>query len=287
MIDLHTHTTASDGTCTPRELIEEAVRAGLEAVAITDHDTVDGFFEAVAYAQHAGIELIAGVEIGTQFRHPLIGRGKNVHLLAYFFDGPPPREFCQFLQDLRRAREDRNRRLVEKLRQFGIDISLDEVRRVAGHSLIGRPHFARVMVQKGYVRSVQEAFREYLGEGAKAYVERVECDIRQALAVIRRCGGLSSLAHPIRVGTGRLEDIEELVGHLVAEGLMAIEVYHSDHEPDLIPVFEEMANRFGLAKTGGSDFHGAGKPDVRLGVGKGTLNIPYALLEELRRITVG
>ena len=283
MIDLHTHTTASDGTYTPRELIEEAKRTGIEVLAITDHDTFEGYFEAIPYAQRAGIDLIAGVEIGTQLRHPSISRAKNTHLLAYFFDGPPPQRFCEFLSRLRRARQERNRRLIEKLRNYGVYLSMDDVRRVAGHPLIGRPHFARVMVQKGYVRSVQEAFREYLGEHAKAYVERVEPDMLEALRLVRECGGLSSLAHPIRLGVSSLREIEDVVARLAADGLMALEVYHSDHEPEHVAFFEQLARRLGLAVTGGSDFHGAGKPDVKLGVGRGNLHLRRDLVEELRR----
>ena len=272
MIDLHAHTYASDGTCSPAELIEEARRAGLETLGITDHDTLDGYNEAVPLARQAGIELICGIELSTK----LYGN-RSVHLLGYFLDGGPSRDFREWILDMQAARRDRNVRLTARLRELGFDITLEEVQ-ARGRGMTARPHFAQVLLAKGYVSTLQQAFDDYLDESAIGYVYRREPSFAEGVQRIHAAGGLSSLAHPIRVPG----DLTAILPELCAAGLDAIEVYHSDHSSAQTEFYLSLAARHGLRITGGSDFHGAAKPDIRLGSGRGNLRIPYALLENLR-----
>jgi hypothetical protein len=277
MIDLHTHTDQSDGTLSPRELIEEGARVGLEALAITDHDTFAGYEQALEYAARASIELICGVELSTKYR------GLSVHLLAYFLRQAPTQEFQKWVSALEASRRLRNLELVEKLRARGVAITLEEVSRRAG-KIVGRPHFAAVIVEKGYVASVQEAFDEYLDESAACFVARNEPRFEEAVAQILASGGLPVLPHPGRV-TAIPSVLEQEVTQMRDAGLAGIEVYHSDHSPSECAFYGALAGRLGLAATGGSDFHGAAKPRIALGTGiDGNLNIPNSVLGELRRL---
>jgi 3',5'-nucleoside bisphosphate phosphatase len=274
LIDLHTHTDESDGTYSPAQLIAEAVELKLEALGITDHDTLAGYDAATPLACAAGLDLVCGIELSTKLR------GRSVHLLGYFLDGPPSRQFREWLGEMQMSRRDRNVRLAAKLRSMGIEVSLDEVE-ARGKSLAGRPHFAQVMVDKGYVANTREAFDEYLDESAKGYVDRQEPQFGEAVERILESGGLASLPHPIRVPRNG-EPMEDLIGEMVAAGLQAIEAYHSDHAPADERFFLEQARRSRLAVTGGSDFHGALKPHIRLGTGAGNLRVPRSVLDRLR-----
>jgi predicted metal-dependent phosphoesterase TrpH len=278
MIDLHSHTDQSDGTFTAEELVAEAVRLDLRALAITDHDTVLGYDKAVPFARAQGLDLICGVELSTMFG------GASVHLLAYFPCDPPAPEFRGWLNFLLESRRDRNRRLIDKLRSLGVDISLEEVER-AGRTLTARPHFARVLVEKGYAKDIQDAFDQFLDESARGYVERHEVPIAEALARVSAAGGVSSLAHPVRVAKNNWEKLTGYVEQLAREGLMAIEVYHSDHSPENVAFYRSLAERFQLGITGGSDFHGGNKPNISLGTGmRGNLSVPDSLLHDLRSL---
>lgn len=275
MIDLHTHTDESDGTFTPSELIAEAVSLQLEALGITDHDTLAGYDAALPLAQAAGLDLVCGIELSTKLR------GRSVHLLGYFLEGPPTPEFRDWLHEMQMSRRDRNVRLAEKLRSMGIDVSLEEVE-ARGKSLAGRPHFAQVMVEKGFVADTRQAFDDYLDESAKAYVDRKEPQFAEGVQRILEGGGLASLPHPIRVPRNG-EPFEGLLREMLDAGLRAIEVYHSDHGPDDESFFLRQAERNGMAITGGSDFHGALKPRIRLGTGMdGNLHVPKSVLDKLR-----
>jgi predicted metal-dependent phosphoesterase TrpH len=277
MIDLHTHTDQSDGTLSPRELVEEAARVGLQALAITDHDTFAGYDQAVELAARASIDLICGVELSTKYR------GRSVHLLAYFLKQAPTREFRNWVATLEDSRHQRNRELAGKLRERGVDITLEEVSRRAG-KIVGRPHFAAAIVEKGYVSSVQEAFDEYLDESAACFVARDEPGFEVATAQILASGGLPVLPHPGRV-TAIYNVLEEEVTQMRNAGLRGVEVYHSDHSPSDCAFYAELAGRLGLAATGGSDFHGAAKPRIALGTGiEGNLHVPGSVLAELRRL---
>ena len=279
MIDLHSHTDFSDGTFTPAELVAEAQRIGLSALGITDHDTMGGYEAAVANGIPPGLEVLCGVEISTKFH------GVTVHLLGYFPTQPPSAEFRLWLTQLLETRRDRNRRLAERLQALGIDITLEEVEK-KGRSLTGRPHFARVLVEKGYARDLQQAFDEFLDESAKAYVFRDEVPTEMAIDKLKKAGGISSMAHPVRVAKNDWTILAKWIGELAEIGLSAVEVYHSDHSPENTMYYKELAVRFGLGMTGGSDFHGANKPKVELGTGlRGNLAIPDSVLDAMRKLT--
>lgn len=276
MIDLHSHTDRSDGTFTPAELIAEAVRVGLHALAITDHDTLLGYDCAVPHARDAGLELICGVELSTRYK------GQSVHLLGYFPGAGPSDEFRGWLEFLLESRRDRNSRLIAKLQSLGLDITLEEVEK-QGRTLTARPHFARVLVEKGYVKDIQEAFNVYLDESARGYVQRQDVPIADAIVRILEGGGVPSLAHPVRIVKNDWDKLADYVEDFAGMGLRAIEVYHSDHSPENVAYYKRLAERFGLGMTGGSDFHGANKPQISLGTGlRGNLCVPDELLEELR-----
>ncbi len=263
--------------------MDAAVSAGLEALGITDHDTLAGYDLAKPLAQAAGLELVCGIEISTRFH------GRSVHLLGYFPNQPPTAEFREWLLGLQSTRRDRNRRLIERLQSLGLDISLEEVE-AKGRSMTGRPHFARVLVEKGYVNTLDQAFDEYLDESAKGYVQRREVSMEEGIERVVTGGGIPSLAHPIRVGR-RIErtsgngndELERWIVEMQAAGLRAIEVFHSDHQPEDVDRYLDMARRFDLGITGGSDFHGANKPRIELGRGfEGNLAIPKSVLDNLR-----
>ncbi|MFN3326057.1 MAG: PHP domain-containing protein [Bryobacteraceae bacterium] len=281
MIDLHTHTNASDGTLTPAELVREALAVPLEALAICDHDTFAGYDAAAPLAAEQGLDLVCGIELSTKL-HVAIQRAKTVHMLGYFLRQPPSSEFREWLGGIQAARRDRNVRMVERLRLLGVDIAIEEVERIGG-SIAGRPHFARLLVEKGYVQTSQEAFDEYLDESAKGYVEREEPSVEEGIRRIREAGGLSSLAHPIRLGKRNHDEEESLIAVMVDAGLQAIEVYHSDHSAADVERYLSIARRYGLIVTGGSDFHGANKPSIRLGLGyRNNIAVPRSVLEEMR-----
>jgi predicted metal-dependent phosphoesterase TrpH len=281
MIDLHSHTDESDGTFTPAELVAEAKRVGLSALAITDHDTLRGYQMAVPLAAEAKLELVCGIELSTRLG------GASVHLLGYFPCHPPAPDFCEWLDFLLESRRDRNRRLIERLQSLGVEITLEEVEK-RGRSLTGRPHFARVLVEKGYAKDIQDAFDEFLDESAKGYVQRQEVPVEEAIERLVKAGGIASLAHPIRVARNDWAKLTEYVGKMAAMGMKAIEVYHSDHSPENVAFYLSLAKRFGLAPTGGSDFHGANKPNISLGSGqRGNLAIQEEVLVGLRRAAGG
>ena len=272
MIDLHSHTNESDGTCSPEELIQEAVRAGVDTLGITDHDTFKGFDQAVPFAAAAGVQLVCGIEISTKLH------GHSAHLLGYFLADNGISDFRTWVLDQQAARHDRNLRLVARLRELGFDITLAEAE-ARGKGMTGRPHFAQIMVEKGYVANLRRAFDDYLDESARGYVYRREPLFAEGVAHIRNAGGIASLAHPVRVKG----DVAALMPELLDAGLNAMEAYHSDHTASDTALYLGLARKYGLLVTGGSDFHGTVKPGVNLGTGcQGNLSIPEDLLEKLR-----
>jgi predicted metal-dependent phosphoesterase TrpH len=279
VIDLHSHTNESDGTFTPGELVDLALEHGLEALAITDHDTFAGYDQALPAAQSRGLDLACGIELSTRVPGSKV---RTVHLLGYFLRQPPSAEFREWLGELIAGRRDRNQRLIASLHQQGIDIELGEVEKL-GRTLTGRPHFARLLIQKGYVRSFDEAFRRYLGELAPSYVERYAPYVAVAIQRVIAAGGLPVLAHPVRLGFRDTAPEEKFIGELRDAGLRGIEVFHSDHGPREVERYAGIARKYNLAVSGGSDFHGEVKPQISLGTGyDGNLNIPRSVLEGLR-----
>jgi predicted metal-dependent phosphoesterase TrpH len=279
MIDLHSHTTESDGTYSPEELVNAAQQAGLEALAITDHDTFAGYEHAKPIADALGLNLLCGIEISTALGNP---KTKTVHLLGYFLNGGPSEEFRQWILKMQAARRDRNERLAVRLRSLGVDIHIEEVNAI-GRSMAGRPHFARLLVAKGYCTSIQDAFLKYLDESAPGYVDREEPSLEDAIRRVGEGGGISSLAHPIRLGKRNHREEESLIGEMAGYGLRAIEVYHSDQTAADSARYLDVARKYGLLVTGGSDFHGENKPSIQLGTGyRGNLNISKQVLDALR-----
>lgn len=278
VIDLHSHTDQSDGTFTPEELVAEASRIGLKALAITDHDTFQGYDMALPFAAKVGLELICGIELSTKFG------GASVHMLSYFPWQAPSSSFREWLTFLLESRRDRNRRLIVKLQELGLDITLEEVE-LQGRTLTARPHFARALVAKGYAKDIQDAFAKYLDESAIGYVQRQEVPIEEALRRVAEAGGVASLAHPVRLAKNNWDTLAEYVGSMSKMGMRAIEVFHSDHTPENVAYYQSLAKRFGLAVTGGSDFHGGNKPLISLGTGlRGNLNVPDSVLSGLKQL---
>jgi predicted metal-dependent phosphoesterase TrpH len=272
LIDLHSHTDESDGAASPAGLIEEAVRAGVGVLAITDHDTFAGYDQARPLARQSPVELLCGIELSTKLN------GQSVHLLGYFPEGGAPAEFRRWVVEMQASRKDRNVRLAARLRELGFDITLEEAE-ARGRGMTGRPHFARIMVEKGYVANFRQAFDEYLDESARAYVYRREPQLAESVRRIREAGGVASLAHPTRVNG----DLARLMPELCEAGLNAIEAYHSDHTPHDTAFFLDIARKYGLLVTGGSDYHGDFKPGVELGSGcDGNLRVPREVMDGLR-----
>ncbi len=279
MIDLHTHTNESDGSCTPLELVDRALAMGLEALGISDHDTFAGYDQAAEPARAYALDLVCAIELSTRMSGD---RRRTVHVLAYFLHQPPSPEFRRWVNGLLESRRERNVRLVAKLQGMGVPIELSEVERI-GRTLTGRPHFARVLIQKGFARDYDDAFRSYFGETGPAFVERHGPEVREAAEQVAAAGGLAVLAHPIRLGVRDAVAEESLIRELRDAGLKGIEVYHSDHGPADMQRYAAIAKKYDLAVTGGSDFHGDAKPDIDLGTGRnGNLEIPKSVLEELR-----
>jgi len=253
-------------------LIAEAVRAGVTTLGITDHDTLKGYDLAGRVAREAGVELVCGIELSTKLH------GHSAHLLGYFLAGDGLADFRTWILDQQAARRERNVRLVARLQELGFHITLEEAE-ARGRGMTGRPHFAQIMLEKGYVTSYRQAFDDYLDESAKGYVYRREPQFAEGVERIRQAGGIASLAHPVRVKG----DVPAMMPELCAAGMDAIEAYHSDHTPADTDLYLGLARQYGLKVTGGSDFHGAVKSGVTLGRGAdGNLNIPGDLLERLR-----
>lgn len=282
MIDLHSHTNESDGTYSPDELVNLALERGIEALAISDHDTFAGFDQALPVAKARGLDLVCGIELSTRVPGTKV---RTVHLLGYFLHERPSGDFREWLDELIAGRRDRNRRLIASLHEQGIDINLAEVERL-GRTLTGRPHFARVLIEKGYVRTFDEAFRRYLGESAPSYVERFAPYVVVAIQRVVDGGGMPVLAHPVRLGFRDPVTEEKFIGELRDAGLRGIEVFHSDHRPPDVERYAAIARKYKLAVSGGSDFHGDVKPQISLGTGyNGNLNIPKSVLEDLRAVS--
>jgi predicted metal-dependent phosphoesterase TrpH len=274
LIDLHSHTNRSDGTATPAELVWLAASAGARAVAITDHDTVAALPEGRAAAKEAGIEFVAGVEISADF-HP-----GTMHILGYSIDDSS-QTLNAALQELRQAREERNPQIASRLQKLGLDVTYDEVAGLAGNEVVGRPHFASIMVRKGYVSSIKEAFDRFLAKGAPAYVEKKRLPPSDCIALIQGAGGVAVLAHPYQLELND-QDTEAQIRKLKDYGLDGVEAIYSRLSPSERERYTDMARRMDLLVTGGSDFHGTFKPDISMVKGLGDLEVPYELLGEIK-----
>ena len=247
LADLHTHSTASDGQYTPAQLVGLAKGRGLSVLALTDHDTLDGLDEAVRAGEELGVQVLRGVELGAK-------EYRSLHILGYGLSPDAP-ELQALCGQLRAGRDERKYRIIDYLREKGVDISLEEVESLAGGDVIARPHFAQVMVRRGYVSTTREAFDRYLDTDDYQRIERFKADARICVEAIQSAGGYAALAHPYQT---KLEDdaLEALVRQLTGYGLSAIECYYPRHTPQQQAFYLQLAQRYGLHATGGSDFHG-------------------------------
>lgn len=274
LVDLHTHSTASDGTDSPAALVARARGLGLAAIALTDHDTLAGLAHAEQAAREQGIEVIRGCEISTR------SEAGEHHILGLWI--PARAEALDsWLDAVRRRRNERNAEMVARLRALGFDITLEEVRARASGS-VGRPHMAAVLAAKGYARDVASAFRNYLGSDGKAYVPKRVPPPEEAVRLLAGMGATPVLAHPF-LNAAAAAAVEALTRRLAACGLAAIEAWHSGHSEADTRRCVELAERFDLGLSGGSDYHGANKPGIRLGTGHGGLRVPVSALEALRQ----
>jgi 3',5'-nucleoside bisphosphate phosphatase len=278
-IDLHIHTTASDGTFTPEQVISHAHQLKLKAIAITDHDTVAGSKEALRSGIPPSLEFLTGVEISST-PPPFYPGSGSFHLLGYSIRLDDPK-LNRTLEKLQQARQNRNPSIIDRLNELGISITLDEVRREAGEGQLGRPHIAQLLVKKRAVASIDEAFDQFLGTGKPAYVDKQRVECFKAIEIILDAGGVPILAHPGLLDYKTEGRLDELIGKLKKAGIQGLEVYYSGHTPDQTRLYAELAKRHELLMTGGSDFHGAIQPDIGMGSGHGDLIVPYELFEKL------
>lgn len=254
--DLHTHSTASDGQYTPTEVVQKAKAIGIEIMALTDHDTLNGLHEACNAGNQCGITVLRGVELGA-------AEYRQLHLLGYGFSDPAP-HLSTLCEAMRKSRDERKYRIIDYLKDYGIDIPLSEVEELAGGTIVARPHFAQVMVKHGYVSNTREAFDRYLDTDAFQRIERFKASAQECIAAVRADGGHVSLAHPYQVGL-QDEHLEILVKQLAEYGLEAIECFYPRHTPEQTAFYLHLAKQYGLHITGGSDFHGERvKPDISL-----------------------
>jgi predicted metal-dependent phosphoesterase TrpH len=272
-IDLHTHSTASDGTLSPAELMRAAGEAGLSAIALTDHDTLSGLPEARAEAEKLGLELVPGCELSLEYA------GLPTHMLGLFVENPAGAVAGELLR-VRQARSLRNERMLEKLRTVGVHLHKEDVDRYA-NGVVGRPHIAQAMLAAGVVKTFDEAFGRFLGKGGLAHIPKEKLAPRQAIEAVHADGGLAILAHPYLLST-QARHLEAILTDLKELGLDGVEVYYTEHSERYTKELALVAESLGLLKSGGSDFHGSVKPGVRLGRGRGGLFVPGSLLVEMK-----
>lgn len=274
IIDMHVHSSASDGTFAPFALLAEAKKAGLTAMALTDHDTMDGIEEAAAAAEELGIELIPGVEISTEYHNC------EIHVLGYYVSKEYPR-LKAMLEEFRDFRATRNVRMVERLQEEGFSITMEALTEMFPDSVLTRAHMAGYLCETGQLPDKQTAFAKYLGENCCCYIDRPKISPVEAVILIREAGGLAVLAHPVLCNLPE-EDLRQMILEMKEAGMCGLEAVYSENTADDEVHMRRLAEEFGLLVTGGSDFHGKNKPDIQLGTGKGNLHIPYAFLQALK-----
>jgi len=264
--DLHIHTTASDGEYSPQFVVRAAKAQGFSAIAITDHDTLSGLEEALEASREVGLELITGVEIST------VWEGKEIHILGYLIDQNDERLNAK-LTEMKNSRSERIKKMVAKLKSLGYDIHISEVTEISGPGAIGRPHIAKVLLEKGYVKNIKEAFLKLLSPGCPAYIPRYKITPQEAITLILAADGIPVLAHP------GVNPDDKLIPYLKELGLLGIEVWHPEHNSQAIDKYYNLAKAYGLLMTGGSDWHGSNK-DLEFSLG--SIKIDYSLVEMLK-----
>ncbi len=274
-VDLHIHTTCSDGTKTPAEVVAIAAEQKLSAIAVTDHDTVAGVRAAQAAGAAAGIKVLSGIEISTEYQ------GREVHLLGYFVN-PASESLRPVLDWTVQDRDARNERIVTLLQRDGYQISMEQLRAEHPDTVIGRPHMAEALYQAGQVSSIQDAFDRLLAEGKPYYLPRTYMPFAQAAKVIQAAEGVSVLAHPLQYDYSA-EELERLVKTAADCGAVGLEVYYSGYDEAQRNCLKALGDRYGLIYTGGSDYHGTRKPHIQLGTGMGRLRVPETAVEQLEQ----
>lgn len=279
IIDMHVHSCASDGTFSPSALLAEAKKAGLSAMALTDHDTMDGIPEAVKAAKELGIELVPGVELSTEYADC------EIHVLGYYVSPEYPK-LKAMLEEFRDFRDTRNVRMVKRLQEEGFSITMEQLTDKFPDSVLTRAHIARYLCETGQIPDVRTAFAQYLGENCSCYIERPKISPVEAVTLIREAGGLAVLAHPVLC---QLEEpkLWQMIREMKAAGMCGMEAVYSENSKEDEVHMRKLAEKAGLLITGGSDFHGKNKPDIHLGTGKGNLHIPYAFLQALKERMAG
>ena len=278
-IDLHIHSTASDGSLTPSEILRQAQKLRLAAIAITDHDSLEGSKAARRTGIPSSLKFLTGVEISAAYPPFFPGSG-SFHILGYRIRLDDT-ILNQTLGRLRQARKNRNPQILERLDKLGFPLSIEEVRQAAGQGQIGRPHIAQAMMNKGFVQSIDEAFDNYLGNHKPAYVDKYRIACAEAIRIILGADGIPVLAHPGLLNSKNKSDLEALIVNLKAIGIKGIEAYYPKHTRQKMKDYIEIADRHNLLVTGGTDFHGDIMPKIKIGSGDGTLHIPFKLYEKL------
>ncbi len=280
-VDLHTHSCKSDGSYTPAQLVDYAVSKGLSAVALTDHDTIDGLDEAISHARaltaagRPSVEVVPGIEFSTEYEK------KDVHILGLYISHASP-VFRQKLDEFVNSRINRNIRMCQNLQDAGIDITFEKLQARNPGAVITRAHYASYLLEDGYVKSRQDAFSQYLGDHTKYFVPREKVSPAQAVALILAAGGIPVLAHPPLYHMGQ-DRLDRLTASLKDAGLMGIEAFYSSYTNQDERDMRRLAGKYGLLLSGGSDFHGTNKPGLDLGTGYGKLFVPEELLEQIRQ----
>lgn len=283
IIDLHVHSTESDGTFTPAELVLAAKSAGLSAFALTDHDTASGIAKAAPVAAECGIELIPGIELSTEYELPTTkSQRKEVHIVGLYINPEHPKLLAK-TKEFRDCRDSRNEKMVEALQKEGFDITMDALVSENPDSVITRANIARYLYQHGEIKSVQEAFDKYIGDGCKCYVGRFKITPMEAVALIHEAGGIAILAHPLLYHMSTLS-LQRLIDDLKVVGLDGIEAIYSTYTTGEEQLVKKIAAENDLLISGGSDFHGENKPAIHLGTGRGHLYIPYSVLEAIKNV---
>ena len=273
-IDLHTHSNTSDGSLTPTEVVKAAKDAGLKAIALTDHDTVDGVLEAMDAAKSMNIECIPGIELSAFYKT------LEVHIVGLFLNLDDPK-LHERLETFRAIRENRNIRMLEKMQAAGVDITMEKLRQLEGDAVITRANIARYLLHIGFVKSIPEAFDKYFSPGKPFFVQKTGVTPQDAIDCIRENGGIAILAHPLTYKFTHTELIQ-CIETLKSYGLQGMETYYSTFSEADHRDMKRLADQYGLLHSGGSDFHGSVKPNIQIGKGMGRLVIPYDLLDRMR-----
>ena len=274
IVDLHVHSTESDGTLTPEDLVAEAKKVGLAAFALTDHDTCQGVCKAMPLAASAGIELIPGIELSTDYH------GKEVHIVGLYID-IENEQLLKKTAEYRKCRSERNALMVEALRKEGLSITMEELVAENPDCVITRANIARFLYEHGQIKSVREAFDRYIGDPCKCYVGRLKVASTDAVRLIKEAGGTAILAHPLLYGLSNT-NLQKMIDELKPAGLDGLEAIYSTYTTGEEQQMKRLARENGLLISGGSDFHGSNKPDIALGRGRGHLYIPYSVLETIK-----